>query len=238
MILNLSEPSSLYEVLDIKPDASPSEVREAYLRAKSAYNKDSVALYTLIDASERDAMLQRIEEAYTTLSDEDRRKEYDRRHGWLEPEDSFEAARAKVISIDRAPPMEQPDDNALVPPPTDIPVTTPPLAPPTPTPQPQAVPPRNLEALNLEIAREVEWKGAFLRKVRETRRISIEEMASITKVSKTYLLAIEEENFPKLPAPVFLRGFVGQMARVLRLPHDQVTSAYMARYYQGHPDKK
>jgi cytoskeletal protein RodZ len=63
-------------------------------------------------------------------------------------------------------------------------------------------------------------------------------MANITKVSKSYILAIEDENFPKLPAPVFMRGFVTQMAKVLRLPHDQVAAAYMARYFQIRPDSK
>jgi cytoskeletal protein RodZ len=98
--------------------------------------------------------------------------------------------------------------------------------------------PRAVESsLAHEIAQEVEWRGPFLRKVREARRISIEEMSNITKVTKSYLLAIEEENFPRLPAPVFMRGFVTQMAKVLKLPHDQVAAAYMARYYQSRPDK-
>ena len=47
MTLN-DEAPTLYEVLDLTPDASAQEVREAYLRTKAAYGKDSVALYSLI----------------------------------------------------------------------------------------------------------------------------------------------------------------------------------------------
>ncbi len=53
----LNEYSTLYDVLDLKPDASAEDIRDAYMRTKAAYNKDSVALYTLISPEEnsRDA---------------------------------------------------------------------------------------------------------------------------------------------------------------------------------------
>lgn len=283
--MDLNTDTSLYDILDLKPDASPQEVREAYLRTKAAYNKDSVALYTLINTEEREEMLGRIEEAYEVLSNADRRKDYDRSHGLLEFDESESPSRVphnkKIISIDRVPPMESgpnsesmlvapstdftsgasmpseppptpsaspgtlmvlqggggalPDSNALAAdePPTAI--ADNPDAPSSPAPQSHARQPES--ALTHEISQEVEWRGQFMRKVREARRISIEEMSNITKVSKSYIMAIEEENFPKLPAPVFMRGFVTQMAKVLKLPHDQVASAYMARYFQARPDK-
>jgi hypothetical protein len=264
MEMMLNEQTSLYDILDLKPDASPQEVREAYLRTKAAYNKDSVALYTLISTDEREEMLSRIEEAYDILSNVDKRKSYDRNHGLLNFDDEAGAPSRvplnhKIISIDRVPPMESSanSENLLVAPSTDFTGRegissqpggvaasasshdSPPLSSlqsPDPGAQKKTVRAQEV-ALAQEITQEVEWKGVFLRKVREGRRISIEEMASITKVSKTYLMAIEEENFPKLPAAVFLRGFVTQIAKVLKLPHDAVAAAYMARYYQARPDK-
>lgn len=282
--MDLNTDSSLYDILDLKPDASPQEVREAYLRTKSAYNKDSVALYTLISTEEREEMLGKIEEAYDVLSNADRRKEYDRSHGLLEFDESDAPSRVphnkKIISIDRVPPMEssQHSESLLVAPTTDFTAGTPiPVEPPPtpvgapggtltvlqggasnePAPLPVEEPPaavaenpdspsapapragsRQPESVMAhEINQEIEWRGQFMRKVREARRISIEEMSNITKVSKSYIIAIEEENFPKLPAPVFMRGFVTQMAKVLKLPHDQVASAYMTRYFQARPDK-
>jgi curved DNA-binding protein CbpA len=296
--MDFNSETSLYDILDLKPDASPQEVREAYLRVKSAYNKDSVALYTLISTEEREETLGKIEEAYEILSSVERRKEYDRSHGLLEFDESDAPSRVphnkKIISIDRVPPMEASHNSEamLVAPSTDFTAASapseeappaaaastltvvprgaggdadpqPPAAQAAPAPaapaQPEApiamaeiaglahVPQAgtsdrkqsraNESSLMQEISQEVEWRGQFLKKVREARRISIEEMSNITKVSKSYIIAIEEENFPKLPAPVFMRGFVTQMAKVLKLPSEQVAAAYMARYYQGRADK-
>jgi curved DNA-binding protein CbpA len=279
-MMMINDQATFYDVLDLRPDATPEEIREAYLRTKATYSKDSVALYTLVSQDETKDMLRRIEEAYEILSNPDRRRDYDRNHGLLSLDrDQFTPpsripASKKIISIDRTPPMESlPDgDSLLVAPSTDFggngrageglrggfegadPFALPAATAPQQTgaqPRPdeavarqEATPPaapRNRDsaeaALALEISAESDWRGAFLRKVREARRVSIEEMSSITKVSKTYLLAIEDENFPKLPAPVFLRGFVIQVAKVLRLPGDKVAAAYMARYYQARPDK-
>ncbi len=43
-------------------------------------------------------------------------------------------------------------------------------------------------------------------------------------------MAIEEENFPKLPAAVYLRGFLTQVSKYLKLPHSAVVQAYIARF--------
>ncbi len=81
------EKQNYYEVLDIPPDASATDIRQAYFRAKSAYGKDSNAIYSLFDNSDTKEMLARIEEAYIILSNSDRRKEYDRTHGFLKNDD-------------------------------------------------------------------------------------------------------------------------------------------------------
>ncbi|MGK5082433.1 helix-turn-helix domain-containing protein [Bdellovibrionota bacterium FG-1] len=254
--MSFTNDTSLYDILDIKPDASPQEVREAYLRTKAAYNKDSVALYTLISTEERENMLAQIQEAYETLSNADRRREYDRHHGILDQEKDFQppvrpTLNRKIISIDRVPPMEHSanSESLLIAPTTDFTDDTKPTpspdAPPAPAPPlatvtsitPQIQPRNPEQALTQEIAQEIEWKGSFLRRVREGRKMSIEELSGITKVSKNYLQAIEEENFPKLPAPVFLRGFVTQLAKTLRIPHEQVVAAYMARFQQSRAEK-
>src|SRR5690606_2507009 len=44
-----------------------------------------------------------------------------------------------------------------------------------------------------------EWSGAFLKKVREYRNVSIERMAEMTRISKTHINALEDENMQRLP---------------------------------------
>lgn len=262
--MSLNEQPTLYDVLDLSPDASAKDIHEAYTRIKSTYNKDSVALYTLVSADEREQMLSQLDEAHQVLSNPERRKEYDRCHGLLVLENQASAMpeediRAGIISIDRVPPMETlSSDDLLVPPSTSFENTRPidpnagtmtsswiestSVAPQSETRNtglPPVAPVGTADSdLIEEIAREIEWPGVLLKRVRENKKISVEEMSGITKISRTYLQAIESENFAKLPAAVFVRGFITQIAKILRLPHDKVAPAYLARYYQARPDQR
>ena len=59
--------------------------------------------------------------------------------------------------------------------------------------------------------------GAFLRKVRETRGIELGDISQRTKISERYLRALEEERFADMPAAVYVRGYVTEYARALRI---------------------
>lgn len=281
--------TNYYEVLEIKPDASAQEIRNAFLRLKSSYRKDNPALYSVMDSSETEDMLAKIEEAFQVLSDPEGRRDYDDRSGFSEH------IERKIFSIDRAAPMFGEDvQDPLVAPSTDyqgmeekgdhasvgknafsLPTQTPsPFGPFTWTPDPEAqitnpffahlpkrptepTPPprapdtnfidrRHLvgrrdgdrtsatnpqgDAVLAEIANETEWRGSCLKRIRELRRYSLDDVAQITKISKNYLHAIEDELYDKLPAPVFVRGFLLQYARTLKIPAEPVALAYMARY--------
>ena len=54
--------------------------------------------------------------------------------------------------------------------------------------------------------------GAYLRRERELRHVSLEELVQITRVPLRMLQRIEEDRFDELPGEVFARGFL----RVLR----------------------
>ncbi|RZA00300.1 MAG: hypothetical protein EOP11_18475, partial [Proteobacteria bacterium] len=72
-----------------------------------------------------------------------------------------------------------------------------------------------------------EVTGAFLRSVREYKRVSQDEIINILKISRNYLTALEEDDVKKLPANVFVRGFVIQYAKALRMEHEKTANAYM-----------
>lgn len=80
-----------------------------------------------------------------------------------------------------------------------------------------------------EIEDTIEFTGDFLKKIREYKNLNIERLSDMTKVSKMYLVAIENEEFTKLPAPVYVRGFVFQYAKCLKLTPDVVANSYLAR---------
>jgi len=57
--------------------------------------------------------------------------------------------------------------------------------------------------------------GAYLKKTRELHGISIEELASSTKINISVLAALESDNFKKLPAPIFVKGFIRSYLKYL-----------------------
>ena len=77
------------------------------------------------------------------------------------------------------------------------------------------------------ISSDTKFDGAFLRQARESCEATLEDVAEITKIGKHYLRAIEENDFDRLPAPVYVRGFVAEYARVLSLNSQDVSKHYM-----------
>jgi flagellar biosynthesis protein FlhG len=92
--------------------------------------------------------------------------------------------------------------------------------------------------LQSELAREIgpdtEFTGVLLRKVRESQGIEIGEISSRTKISKAHLLALEDESYDHLPAIVYVRGFVTEVAKYLRLDPAQVQRTYLRRMREKH----
>jgi flagellar biosynthesis protein FlhG len=85
------------------------------------------------------------------------------------------------------------------------------------------------QELQREINAETEFSGGLLRKVRESMGIELDEIATRTKISANYLKAIEHEDFKSLPALVYTRGFVQQVAKHLKLDPTQVSRTYLRR---------
>jgi flagellar biosynthesis protein FlhG len=80
-----------------------------------------------------------------------------------------------------------------------------------------------------------EFDGPRLRRLRLRRGLEIEQISALTKVNPLYLRFLEEERFADLPAPVYVRGFVGLYAGTLGLDPAQVAKSYMQRYARQHP---
>ena len=63
--------------------------------------------------------------------------------------------------------------------------------------------------------------GSFLKQQRQTLGIPLATIVDQTKVSKTILGHIEEEDYAQLPATVYLRGFIIEIAKIVHVadPH-------------------
>ena len=78
--------------------------------------------------------------------------------------------------------------------------------------------------------------GEFLRRERELRYISLDDVAERTKISRRYLEAIEEGQYDRLPGETFVRGFIRSYAQSVGLdPEDTLLRYNQARIVHGGP---
>jgi hypothetical protein len=262
--MEFSDVSNYYELLDVSPDASQQEIRAAYMRAKACFQKDSLATYSLMDPTEAQEMIRKIDFAYHVLSHPEKKRTYDRDFlagsGDIKTEsqrsEGFNSSyQNKVISIDRVPPMDSgSEEGLLIPPSTDYGAPTRRTRsepPPSPFGRIESDPfsfpsekedfstfhkdsehsaaPAVAKPLEPDVETVQEWTGEEIRKVRLARECAIEHLVEVTRIRKSYILAIEDEDFSKLPAPVFVRGFILQIGRELKIPTDRLVRTYLAR---------
>jgi hypothetical protein len=74
---------------------------------------------------------------------------------------------------------------------------------------------------------EGEIPGTIIKELREKRGLTVEQLADMTKIRRPYLKAIEEQDFANLPARVYLRGFLTQVARVLKVDRARLADGYL-----------
>ena len=72
--------------------------------------------------------------------------------------------------------------------------------------------------------------GAVLKKIREARGIELGDIAHRTKISERHLRAIEDERFGDMPAAVYVRGYVMEYAKSIRIDPLKAVNSYLRRY--------
>jgi cytoskeleton protein RodZ len=68
--------------------------------------------------------------------------------------------------------------------------------------------------------------GERLKRERELREVSLDELTKSTRISQRFLDALENEQWDKLPGGVFGRGFVRSIARYLGLDEESLLGEY------------
>jgi cytoskeletal protein RodZ len=68
--------------------------------------------------------------------------------------------------------------------------------------------------------------GEHLRREREMRGVSLDEISAATRISTRFLEAIENDQWDRLPGGVFNRGFIRSIARFLGLDEDSLVAEY------------
>lgn len=231
-----------YKLLNITPDATRMEIRDAYLRVKSAFNSENQAMYSIMSEDEARSHLAMIDQAYLTLEDETSRERYDRRlksqvagsvvkrhvgptsaYNNSHTGRSYNSQFAGGSSMDllaatmgEADGFNHPTTIRQVP---VIRVTA-----------QKSSAPDFKEALNEMLLDADKGDGDLLRKIREACGVTIEEMQERTKILGDYIRGLEENRFDRLPPIVYVRGFIRSYLKYLAIPDpERFAVAYALR---------
>lgn len=69
--------------------------------------------------------------------------------------------------------------------------------------------------------------GQRIKREREMRGVSLDEIAQATKIGTRSLRALEDEDFDRLPGGIFNKGFVRAYARFLGMDEEQTVADYL-----------
>jgi len=233
-----------YRVLEITPKASSKEIQSAYHVLRRAFDQESTPLAPLVPAETLRAIMTRVEDAYRTLIFLESRVAYDRQlvdSGRLAA-DQIRGLHGGLAAVQSAghPPAHEAGAARETQPAAARPGEAPAAAPL----DPATVPAAGAEAGGgatasgdnaatpgepAPTASAQPLTGAVLRAERLRLGQSLEAIAARTKIRVAYLQAIEEERFDRLPPPVFLRGFVRELAACLGLPPDETARTILER---------
>ena len=198
-----------YEVLQIPVNASFIEIKRAYRDSLSIYSEDSLATYSMFSNDERDNILKKIEKAFLTLIDENKRAAYDKT---LVDSGQVEASN---VRIEKKSPTHlfhtntTTDENSL----TDR--------------VRQRSKQEDFRRLSNEILSKDLISGSDLKNLRKTVGIELSEIDVVTKISVIVLRSIEENQLENLPADIYLKNFLKSYAEILQIDSQKIVDGYL-----------
>jgi flagellar biosynthesis protein FlhG len=200
-----TDEQNLYQVLELDPGASEEEIRRAHKRLREIYSSESMVVCGLFSPERLETLHQRLEEAYDTLLDPEKRKRHD-----------------LDLFPDGVPSRPSPTPTSGVP---IASINT----------RPDETPLRVDLAPEPEVTPATEFTGDLLKRIREARAIDLADIAQRTKIGASHLRSIEDERWELMPAIVYLRGFLVEYARCLKLDPGQVSRTYLERFHRERP---
>jgi hypothetical protein len=256
MIMKDIHDQTYYELLEVDPSASQEEILKAYNRARATYGHNSPALYSLFNKEEAQELLRLIDEAYAVLSNQFKRKQYDSKHTGtpsFKPS-SGDTDHLAIPSATGLPGFAE-DSMQMSPVLSAGPVAPAPRSAPAPVNSAASAPHAQKTSgssdagmgstrfgtykvdpmFEEEIKNIATFSGDVIQRIRLYKNITLDQISDVTKVSRPYLLAIESNNYKALPAPVFVRGFLVQISKILGLDANKVADSFIKLAKEGLP---
>jgi DnaJ-class molecular chaperone len=203
------EEQNHYEVLELPYSARLEDIKRAYPVVRTAYEDESLAIYSVFGRDESELIRERIDVAYRVLTDDASRRHYNEQIG-VDP--GLYRTEETAGAID-----SEPSGSAV-----EIVSALDALD----------------EIDELEDEGSGGWDGARLRRARMRRGVELEQISEITKINLTYLRALEANAYRDLPAAVYTRGFVTAYSRTIGVDAQQVAQSYMARLEEALSERR
>jgi len=198
-----------YEILEIPMTSSYFEIKRAYKDALSLYNEDSIVTYSLFSNEERDKIIEDIKNAFSTLTDDQKRAAYDQMlvdSGHVET--LIPSREKKYISTPLSSTHTSVNESHLYSRVKEKLLT------------------EDVKTLSDEILLKERLSGDDLKKLRKAVDVKIQEIQHITKIRTSVLKAIEENRFEELPPDTYLRSFLRSYAKILQINPQKVIDGY------------
>jgi curved DNA-binding protein CbpA len=201
---------NFYQILQVSPNATQGDIKQAYRDALDLYEEDSLATLSLFSDEQRAELLRDIETAFSTLIDDDKRAAYNEallESEQLEAADLTPAApkksrvaspnstASKISNLDRwvAKKSSEPEIRKLVD-----------------------------KILSDDLV-----TGEDLKQLRESFGIEMSEIYEITKISPTNILLIEQDRFKDLPVEIYLKMYLRSYAEILQIDPAHIIDGYL-----------
>ncbi len=203
---------NFYELLEIPVTASPFEIRQAYRNALSIYEEDSMISDSFFSDEERNAILRRIEEAFSTLIDKGQRTAYNQKlagSGGID-EQLLDQAGSKLkgpiplFSLKKARGRESLSLRVK-----------------------KRIEKKDFSESSQEILSKTRVSGKDLERLRKYVGIGVEEIFEVTRISLKVLTAIENDDLTSLPPAFYLKNFLKAYAELFKLDSRKVIDGYL-----------
>lgn len=208
--MRIFEDENYYQILHVPVDADAGEIKRAYRESLSLYEDKSVVTYALFSDDQRENLLQTIETAFATLSDETTRAAYNQmliESGQVKP-DSFSKQDQRILGVGSATGTESKEKSLE-----------------------QWIGKRvnkpKVKQLIEEIHANALASGPHFKQLRESYDVEIAEINAVTKISRDILNMIEGDQFQDLPAETYLKQFLRTYAEILHVDPQHVVDSYL-----------
>ncbi|MFO7600096.1 MAG: helix-turn-helix domain-containing protein [Candidatus Desulfacyla sp.] len=203
------EDLNYYELFEIPVNASHFEIRQAYRNALSIYGDDSIIAHSFFTTEERTKILQRIEDAFSTLINDTEREAYDK---GLVAKKIIDSSSLAIKRKNAPTPLfssKSPGGDAVS---KKI---------------KRAIKERNLQGLVDEILSSEAISGNHLQRLRAAVGITLDDVFEVTRISVATLEAIENDHIESLPPTVYLRNFLKAYAELFEADAQKIIAGYL-----------